>query len=195
MTSKQLNPGRTRARILQPAGCPMITAAPSRLSWGCALRTQSPKLATLLLLSATAQATPPPPPPVHWQATPPPHSLKPGTKFDLQLTAKIDPGWHLYALTEPEDGPVATEINLTEGDPATLLRTTQSKPRTFQDPVFNQSVTLFESSATFTLHLQAAPTIPAGPHPLHVLIRYQSCNDHVCLPPHTDTVEVPMPTN
>ena len=199
MTSKQWTLGRAQGKAPVRAGCPMITAASSRLSWGRAFRNQLPMAAkasilllAILLLGTPAQAAPPPPAPVHWQATPPPHTFKPGQKFDLQLTAKIDPGWHLYALTEPENGPIATEINLTEGDPATLLRTTQSKPRTFQDPVFNQSVTLFESSATFTLHLQAAPTIPANSHSLHVLIRYQSCNDHVCLPPHTDTVEVPF---
>ena len=170
-------------------GCLIITAASPRLSWVVSLRKHFPKAAVLLL--TTAHATPPPPTPIHWQATSPTHP-RPGAKLDLQLTAKIDPGWHLYTLTEPEDGPTPTEINLTEGDPATLLRTQQSKPRTVQDPVFGRPVTLFESSATFTLHLQLAPTFPAGPHPLHLLIRYQSCNDQVCLPPHTDTVEVPL---
>ncbi len=136
-----------------------------------------------------------PPTPIHFTAAAPTHPIKPGAKFDLTLHATIDPGWHLYALTEPEDGPIATEINLTEGDPAQFLSATQSKPRTTQDAVFARAVTLFESTATFTLHLQLARNLPAGPHPLHILVRYQSCNDHVCLPPHTETIEAALTTN
>ena len=98
-------------------------------------------------------------------------------------------------MTEPEDGPIATEINLTEGDPADLLRTEPSKPRTVQDPVFGKPVGLYEGSATFTLHLQLIRQLPAGPHPVHILVRYQSCNDHICLPPHTDTIEAALTTN
>jgi len=27
---------------------------------------------------------------------------------------------------------------------------------------------------------------------LHVLAKYQSCNDRLCLPPHIDTIEIPI---
>ena len=153
------------------------------------------RLASWLLLALTVTANAAPPTPIHFSATAPTHAVKAGSKFDLTLHATIDPGWHLYALTEPEDGPVATEINLTEGDPAQFLSATQSKPRTTQDAVFAKPVTLFESAATFTLHLQLERRLAPGAHPVHILVRYQSCNDHVCLPPHTDTVEATLTTD
>lgn len=193
-------------RISQPA-CPLIPRSisasdrernPSIFAPKTRSASRLPRsliaLTGILLLIGPARAVPPPAP-IHFQAIAPTHPLKAGAIFDLVLHAAIDPGWHLYALTEPEDGPIATEINLTEGDPAELLRTGQSRPRTSQDPVFGKPVTLFESSATFTLHLQLARALPPGAHLLHVLVRYQSCNDHVCLPPRTETVEAPLSTN
>ena len=132
-------------------------------------------------------------PPVQWQIkNPPAKPLKQGAKVSLALTGQIDSGWHLYALEEPTGGPVATVIGLTEGDPADLLRVEEAKPKILLDPLFNLQTGFFETTADFTLHLTLAKDAPLGASALHVLIRYQSCNDHVCLPPHTDTVEVPI---
>jgi thiol:disulfide interchange protein DsbD len=156
--------------------------------------------AALALLFASA-ATPtalfaaPHPAVVHWQVTQAPSKpLKPGAKFNVVVTGTIDPGWHLYALAEPAGGPIATEIALTEGDAADLLHVDQSKPKVIPDPVFQVPTGFFEGSAAFTLHLQLAPDAAPGAHTLHLLLRYQSCNDRVCLPPHTDTVEVALTT-
>jgi len=132
-------------------------------------------------------------PPVQWQIkNPPTKPLKQGTKVNLTLTGQIDSGWHLYALEEPAGGPVATIIGLTDGDPADLLRVEEARPKTLLDPLFNLQTGFFESTADFTLHLALAKDAPIGASSLHVQVRYQSCNDRVCLPPHTDTVEVPI---
>jgi hypothetical protein len=132
-------------------------------------------------------------PPVQWQIkNPPTKPLKQGTKVNLTLTGQIDSGWHLYALEEPAGGPVATIIGLTDGDPADLLRVEEARPKTLLDPLFNLQTGFFESTADFTLHLALAKDAPIGASSLHVQVRYQSCNDRVCLPPHTDTVEVPV---
>lgn len=131
--------------------------------------------------------------PVQWHMkTPPPKVLKAGTKFNLSLQGQIDAGWHLYALEEPQGGPVATVIGLTEGDPADLLRVEQGKPKLLPDPLFNLPTGFFENTAEFTLHLQIVKDAPSGTSSLHVMVHYQSCNDRICLPPHTDTVDVPI---
>jgi hypothetical protein len=158
-------------------------------------RTSRYWLTVLLLLFGTRAMMAAPKSIVQWQIKgAPPKGLKPGTKFDIIISGKIDPGWHLYALDEPEGGPVATVIGLTEGDPADLLRVDQGTPKMVVDPIFQQETGLFEGSADFTLHLQLAKNISAGAHVLHVLVRYQSCDDHICLAPHTDTIELPVMT-
>jgi len=131
--------------------------------------------------------------PVQWQVkNPPVKPLKAGTKLNLTLEGHIDTGWHLYALEEPDGGPVATVIGLTDGDPADLLRVEEAKPKLLPDPLFNLPTGFFENTAAFTLHLQLSKDVPAGASSLRILVRYQSCNDRVCLPPHTDTIAVPI---
>jgi thiol:disulfide interchange protein DsbD len=132
-------------------------------------------------------------PPVQWHVkTAPAKPVKAGSKFTVSINGQIDAGWHLYALEEPQDGPIATEIALTDGDPADLIRVEEAKPKVLPDPVFQKPVGFFTGSADFTLHLQLAKDASPGPGTLRVLVRYQSCNDRVCLPPHTDTVTVAL---
>ena len=154
------------------------------------IRTTLRTAAVLLLLSATAFAAPKSP--VQWHIKSAPSSAKPGTRISIIVSGQIDPGWHLYAMEEPDGGPIATVVGLTEGDPADLLSVTESKPIVIDDPLFHLRTGFFRSTVDFTLHLKIDPTAKPGPTPLHVLLRYQSCNDQVCQPPHTDTVEVPL---
>jgi hypothetical protein len=132
-------------------------------------------------------------PPVQWRVkNAPAKGVKPGAKFSLTIEGQIDPGWHLYTLEEPAGGPVATIVGLTEGDPADLLRVEAGKPKILPDPLFNVPTGFFEGTADFTLHLQMNNDATPGTSTLHILVRYQSCNDRLCLPPHTDTVDVPI---
>jgi hypothetical protein len=150
-------------------------------------------LLALLVLASGFAAEAAQKPPVQWHVkTAPAKPVKPGAKFSVAITGQLDPGWHLYALEEPQGGPIATEIALTDGDPADLLRVEEAKPKILPDPTSHQPTGFFENSANFTLHLQSDKTAKAGPASLRILVRYQSCNDHVCLPPHTDTITVPL---
>jgi thiol:disulfide interchange protein DsbD len=148
-----------------------------------------------MMFGLTASAAPAPQSIVQWRVTSAPvKSLRPGALFNVTVSGRINPGWHVYALDEPEGGPVATVVGLTDGDPADLLRVDQGTPKMVVDRIFQQETGLFEDNVDFTLHLQWNRGLAAGPHILHVLIRYQSCDDHICLAPHTDTVEVPLRT-
>ena len=146
--------------------------------------------AALLLIATTAYAAPKSP--AQWHIKAAPASAKAGAKITLTISGKIDPGWHLYAMEEPDGGPIATVVGLTEGDPADLLSVDESKPILIDDPLFHLRTGFFRSAVDFTLHLRVDPSAKPGPNPLHVLIRFQSCNDQVCLPPRTDTLEIPL---
>ena len=131
--------------------------------------------------------------PVHWsvQIAAGTH-LRPGARFTVTLVAEIEPGWHLYALDEPNGGPQPTEIALAEGDPVGLRSVDQGKPSFVADPVSRQLTAFFTHRAAFTLHLQLPPATVSQASVLHLRIRYQSCNDRACLPPRTDSVNLPL---
>ena len=141
------------------------------------------------LVASSALAAPPTP--AHWAVQGPKSPAAPGATFTLTLTAHIDPGWHIYALEEPDGGPIATQIGLAEGDPLTLLDVAEPEPRMVPDPVLRQTTGMFQTAADFTLKVRAPRSLPSGATS-RILVRYQSCNDQICLPPHTETITLPL---
>ena len=148
-------------------------------------------VATALAFPTSATAAPPTP--AHWSIQQPSHKpLAPGATFTVTLAAQIQPGWHLYALQEPDGGPLPTEIGLAENDPLVLLDVSEPAPRKLPDPLTHSVAGIFLDNVAFTLKLRAPRTAPPAGTISHVLVRYQTCNDQVCLPPHTETVGLPL---
>lgn len=149
----------------------------------------------LLLFSSAALAQTPNP--VSLSARMEPAQVKRGQSAKVLITARIDPGWHLYSLTQPSGGPNATKITIDEGGPLVLDgKPQQPKPREAVDPVFTPPggpdfiVQTFEKEVTFTVPVKAAPDAGTGALKATVKIRYQVCDAHQCLPPKTRPLEV-----
>ncbi len=128
--------------------------------------------------------------PVHWSTVTPQKSFPPGGAFTVKLLARIDPGWHLYALEQEEGGPIPTEISLADQSFLTLGPVRASKPIQLLDPNFNKRVGLYVEKAEFSLPLTVAASAPAGLRNTAVHIRYQCCNETMCLPPRTAAVDL-----
>ena len=130
--------------------------------------------------------------PVHWSASDA-GIVAPGATVAARISAAIDPGWHVYSLTQGAGGPIAMRITLAPGQPFALKGTaTGPAPHTAFDPNFGIQVELYEGSAVFTVPVAAAATAPAGKGSILVRPRYQACNASLCLPPRTETVAVPV---
>jgi len=116
-------------------------------------------------------------------------TLKSGEKLKASVKAEIEDGWHLYALDQPEGGPVATTIKLSEGAPYKIEgKITSPPPITKSDSNFiideKPLVTkFFEKTAEFGVPLQATADTKADDLALNA--RFQVCNDTVCLPAKT----------
>jgi thiol:disulfide interchange protein len=111
-------------------------------------------------------------------------SLKQGEKFKAALKAEIEDGWHLYALEQPDGGPVPTTVKVGENVPFILEeKVTTPTPVTKFDPNFNIDTKFFEKRAQFNLPLQASAD--AKTDDLAINVRFQLCNDTLCLPPKT----------
>ncbi len=167
-----------------------VTAVPGKNALALCMQSLALGIGGLALASANAAA---PPTPARWSVRPADRGPSaPGATFSVLLTADIQPGWHLYALDEPDGGPLATEIGLAKNDPLTLLDVNEPEPRKVPDPLTHSVAGIFLNSVVFTLKLRAPRTRPPHDAVSHILIRYQTCNDQVCLPPHTETVALPL---
>jgi thiol:disulfide interchange protein DsbD len=129
--------------------------------------------------------------PTVWTLKPATAQVAPGAKFTADLTTKIAPGWHVYSITQPPGGPIATLITVPKGQPFTLAGAiTGTMPEQAYDPNFDMQTEFYAENASFKVPLQVAADAPAGPKMLGVDVYFQVCNDRLCLPP--TTVHVPL---
>lgn len=171
-----------------------MTLAPKlpcmRLSWFILVLAPS----TLLVFAAHAQESPPLP--VHWRPKieASGHALRPGQKVTLNLVAEIDSGWHVYAMEQPPDSPViATQISVPEDQALSLLGDVDGpEPQSKMDPTIGKKTSFYEDSATFALPLRVNKKARAGKYNLELDVRYQACNDRLCLPPHMQKIQTPV---
>jgi len=121
--------------------------------------------------------------------------LKPGHTAKLMITAKLDPGWHIYALTQPPP-PRAAKVTIDESGVFKLDGPVQQpKPKVYKDPNFSEPdkpfmSQAFENEVTFTAPIKVASDAKAGAQKLIAKFSYQACDDQTCLRPTTKTLEV-----
>lgn len=121
--------------------------------------------------------------PVTWTVDVAPEAAPPGSTVSARIAAKLEPGWHIYSLTNPEGGPTPTKIAIVPANPAiTSLKLWQPKPETKFDQNFNINVEAFEKEVVLFAQMQIAESAAAGPLSVPLLTRFQACTDRECLP-------------
>ena len=121
--------------------------------------------------------------------------LATGTSVKASLKAEIEKGWHLYALEQPDGGPIATTIKITEGKPFELAGKIESpKPIVKEDPLFTGDdgkpliTKFFADSVVFIVPLKT--TAESGADGISLDVKFQLCNDTFCMPPKTVRVSL-----
>jgi thiol:disulfide interchange protein DsbD len=141
----------------------------------------------LVVLGVTGQALAQDP--IKWSLGKPPASVKPGQTFKIELTARIEAGWHLYSLTQGPP-PIATRITVLPGQMFALDGPIDAPPpETAMDQNFGIETESYTGSAVFTLPIKVNGQA-SGKLTLKVLAYYQTCNDRFCLPPKSVSSEV-----
>ncbi len=116
-------------------------------------------------------------------------SVAAGSSVDVKLLAEIESGWHLYAIDQPDGGPIKTTIKLAPdsdfeltGDISATEPISQPDPNFVVDdkPLITK---YYKDAASFDVTVKALNT--ATFEKLAVDVRYQVCNDTFCLPPKT----------
>src|SRR5512133_3434848 len=129
---------------------------------------------------------------VKWTAATKATTVKPGASFDVQVTATMAEGWHLYSINQPPP-PIATRITVAKGQPFSAAGDVDGPlPQTAFDQSFGIDTEFYADSAAFTLPVKAEANAPGGKTKVKVQAYFQSCNDTMCLPPKTVTMEVPI---
>jgi thiol:disulfide interchange protein DsbD len=149
---------------------------------------------SLLAAAVVAQSAPSR---VHWQAAlVEPVALGPGVAASIAVSAQIDAGWHVYALTQAPGGPTALQIAVDEnpvvepgGAPV------GPNPETRHDPSFDLDTQYYLRGAEFQVPVVFRRTPDAGRQWIPISVRFQSCSDRECLPPTTVHLRVAIDVN
>ena len=146
---------------------------------------------TLLLLAALpALALAQGPHNVQWSLSLEPAAAAPGSLVLARLEARIDPGWHVYSMTSA--GAIPTSVKLAANAAVEKVRLFQAPPKKAYDPNFQLDTETYEGSAVFLLELHLKPDAAAGASEISAEVRYQTCNDTVCIPPRRRTASATL---
>jgi hypothetical protein len=114
---------------------------------------------------------------------------KPGPdgKQTVTLTLAVDSPWHLYANPVGNTDLADNETTVTVGGKAKVEKVEYPAGKTIKDAVVGD-YKVYEGTVTIKVHLQRAKN-DSGPVDLQV--KFQACNDKMCLLPATIKVAVP----
>jgi thiol:disulfide interchange protein len=127
--------------------------------------------------------------PVQWSAAAEPARVAPGSSATVRVTARLDPGWHLYSLAAPEPI-IPTSISLAENPAVESVKIYQPQAKTAFDQNFGFEVATYEDEAVFLLDVRIAKNAQPGLLELTANTRFQTCNNKMCLPPRRATAMV-----
>jgi thiol:disulfide interchange protein DsbD len=117
---------------------------------------------------------------VAWTLSLDPPTAAPGSKVLLRMAGHIEPGWHLYSMSTLAAMP--TKLQLAPSPAIAGIRFLQSAPARAFDANFNSDTETYEGDVAFLIELTVANSAPAGPAPLALSARYQTCNAKSCVP-------------
>jgi len=115
-----------------------------------------------------------------------------GGTLAVEVSARIDEGWHLYSLTQSSP-PDPTVISVAAGQPFALGGAIESPlPEKAFDAAVGVDTEFYTESVTFKLPLAVEKTAKPGDYKVIVTAKWQACNGSLCLRPQTTTIEVPV---
>lgn len=122
--------------------------------------------------------------PVQWSLSSGAAKAPPGSTVTLRLTAKIDPGWHIYSMTPtPDNVPIPTTASLADSPAVESSVVHQPTPEKKLDPVLNYAVEMFHGEAVFLVETKLKADAASGEVPLTAHMYYQACDDVTCKRP------------
>lgn len=111
--------------------------------------------------------------------------------YILNIQAKIDPHWHLYAQNIAKGGPIPTQFKYIDAPEKITLKGPTTEPEGVEnfDAVFEMNIKFFENQAVFT---QSFSLNDSTLKELTFEVTYMACDDEKCLPPTAEIYKVPL---
>ena len=109
-------------------------------------------------------------------------TLPAGKPTKIELHFRVAPGLHINSHTPSEEELIPTTLSISEGSGARLDGAVYPPGTGFSLP-FDPKIRLSVYTGEFTI--QARIVAAAGNHLVEARLRYQACDNNVCMPPKT----------
>ena len=111
------------------------------------------------------------------------NSSRPGEVAHVLIKASMDDEWHIYALENAGEGPVASRIKISGDivDEQGLIE--HREPIEKFDEGFGVKTRFFKGTTDFRVPIRIKEDSPIGETTLSVYMLYQVCNESLCYPP------------
>jgi thiol:disulfide interchange protein DsbD len=118
-------------------------------------------------------------------------TAKPGAAVDSGLPLTLRSGYHLNSNMPSDDYLIPLRLTW---NPGPLEATGFAFPKAQMEKYsFSEKpLSVFSGDFEIVTHFKAAPNAPAGPATLTGKLRYQACNNTMCLPPKTLDVSLQL---
>ena len=119
--------------------------------------------------------------PVKWSYS---AAKKSDKEYTVVIDATLPSEWHIYSMTTPANGPVATNVVFKKNPLVTLDGSVQENGqlKTDHDAVFGVDVKYFNDKVEYTQTVKLKSAVKTN---VTGTIKYMVCNDKLCLPPKT----------
>lgn len=114
-----------------------------------------------------------------------------GSQFQIAIVVEIDKGWHINANPAGEKL-IATEVLLPENTPNVTFGEIAYPDGEVMNLASLGLVPLYHDTITIGIAADLHQTAPMQPMTLELKLRYQACNDKICLSPTEVSLAVPL---
>ncbi len=115
----------------------------------------------------------------------------PSRFIDVEIHLEITDGWHINANPASQDVLIPTSISLDPDASAAVVSVNYPEGELVHFDFSGESLSVYEGTITISARLQGRSDDPEeNDLPLDLEIRYQACNDLICLEPTTTKVQL-----
>ena len=120
---------------------------------------------------------------------PPKLTVRRGETTTLALKVKLKPGYHVNSNTPSEDYLIPLRLTW-DGKILRTQKVSYPTPKLEKYSFAEKPLSVFTGDFEIDTLFQVAPNAPSGPGLVAGSLRYQACNNRMCLPPRTVPVRM-----
>ena len=149
-------------------------------------------VAAALLIGAVgdARAQGRPPDPVHPEGFVSAEAVAPGDSFRIAVKLGMDKNWHTHSNTPSDPRFIATKIELALPEGLETVEQIYPSGLPLDAPALGGALSVYEDGVLMGAVIRVADEVAEGPIEMIVKLRYQACNDTLCLFPKNE--EIPL---